>query len=50
MEQRVVGKAAEIVIGQAVLRGRIEQHAPSIATFALKTIAALAVSRGNAHD
>jgi len=27
MEQRVVGKASEIVIGQPVLRGRIEQHA-----------------------
>jgi len=30
MEQCVVGKAPEIVIGQPVLRGRIEQHAPSI--------------------
>jgi hypothetical protein len=27
MEQRLVGKASEIVIGQAVPRGRIEQHA-----------------------
>ena len=26
MEQRVVGKASEIVIGQTVLRRRIEQH------------------------
>jgi hypothetical protein len=30
MKQRVVGKSPEIVIGQPVLRGRIEQHAPSI--------------------
>ena len=30
MKQRVVGKAPEIVIGQPILRGRIEQHAPSI--------------------
>jgi hypothetical protein len=31
MKQRAAGKAPEIVIGQPVLRGRIEQHAPSIA-------------------
>jgi hypothetical protein len=26
MEQRVVGKAPEVVIGQPILQGRIEEH------------------------
>jgi hypothetical protein len=30
MEQRVASKAPEIVIGQPILRGRIEHHAASI--------------------